>query len=158
MGKNKVKLIYNKKRGPMITVCNAIETRYYKPIEGGYWIDYWKNEYKKIYGRFSIVNASDCNNPNCTHKNEASGKNIVGAHVVSLDENEINFYILPLCERCNDEKGGLVPFGIELYKCIPIPDECIYDDGSGNPYEIANAIERIKEANEEYVEEKRQQL
>lgn len=59
----------------------------------GSWLQHWKN-----YSGTPIP--SECVEETCTREPE------VGAHV-QIDVSSINWYIIPLCSRCNKRAGDL---------------------------------------------------
>jgi len=121
-----------------VLVCNAIETGRYKPLIGD-WIDYW--EEKTGMDKASIT----CQHPDCQNSE------VVGAHVISLNERTPHIYIAPMCETCNDKKCKLVPFKIKRSLCVPMPDKCLYLNDNDEVVEINNANERIRVDNRKNV-------
>ncbi len=118
-----------------IRVCNAVETSNYKPLGGGDWIDYWEQQTGKH--RDSVV----CKNPGCNHAD------VVGAHVVSIDNATPSVYIAPLCRDCNNKKESLEPFYIDPNLCVSMPDECLFEEDGTEAVIIQDANSRIIEAN-----------
>lgn len=124
-----------KYRPQLIRVCNAVETSNYKPLDGGDWIDYW--EQKSGKGRDSV----ECQNPGCNHAD------VVGAHVVSIDNATPYIYIAPLCRDCNNKKESLEPFYIDRNLCVPMPDACLFEEDGKEAVIIHDANSRIRKAN-----------
>jgi hypothetical protein len=130
-------------RSKRIRVCNAVETSNYKPLDGGDWIDYW--EQKSGKDRNTVV----CQNPKCNHSD------VVGAHVVSIDYATPYIYIAPLCRDCNNKKESLEPFYIDPNLCVPMPDECLFEEDGKAAVIIHDANSRIIEANRSNVASKK---
>lgn len=115
MGKNKVKLIYNKKRRPMIIkVCNALNTSDYDEIEGMNCIDYWDEH---------VLNRT-CDRDICRKsKNPASEDDIiVGAHVIGYKDQRLGVFIVPILKSYNGKKGNLEPFCVDEDDLVRIPN------------------------------------
>ena len=130
-----------------IRVCNAVNTSKYKPIGHDDWISFWKENCKEA------SSSVGCQNPTCNNKD------VVGAHVITLDEHSPQVYLVPLCEGCNNKREGLGIIDVDRDMCCPAPDQCLYlEDEDSDPQEINDANKRILDDNEENLKDRRQEL
>lgn len=118
-----------------LCVCNAVNTGKYRPLDGSDWIDYW--EQATGLDKESVM----CQYPGC------GNTEVVGTHVISLNEIIPRVFIAPLCEVCNGKKKNLKPFTINEDLCALIPNKCLYKDDGKEPKEINDARRRILVAN-----------
>jgi len=78
-------------------------SRFSAPAGYDSWLDYWEKQTgEKAY----YCSALDCNNTD-----------LVGAHVQKANSDDRSYYIVPLCNACNQREGN---FYVSA-KLVPVP-------------------------------------
>jgi hypothetical protein len=92
-------------------VCNALNTSKYDSIDGMSCIDYWCNTHNQNSAEFCRA---------CGERAK-DGDDIIGAHVMSLNETPRHVYIVPMHRSCNSKQADLGSFEVDEYNLSSVP-------------------------------------
>ena len=92
-------------------VCNALNTSDYDVIEGMSCIDYWCKTHNQS-------NAEICR---ACGKRAKDDDEIIGAHVMSLNETPRHVYVVPMHRSCNSRQAGLGSFEVDEFNLSIVP-------------------------------------